>query len=247
MITLRADLHIHTLLSPCGDLEMTPAAIVGQALAKGLQIIGIADHNSTRQAPLVSKIGTARGLLVLCGAEVTTREEVHCLAYFPDDPARETFQKFLDRRLPDIACDPYRFGHQVQVDEQENIVFTEKRLLIAAIDAGIDETEAEVHRLGGIFIPAHIDRPRFSLISQLGFIPSGLKADALEVTAAMPGNQILNSCPGSHAAAMIAGSDAHCLRQIGSRSTKFIVREATFRELSLALKGAGGRSIKIIS
>ena len=31
----RADLHIHTALSPCGADEMTPAAIVATALAQG--------------------------------------------------------------------------------------------------------------------------------------------------------------------------------------------------------------------
>ena len=30
----RADMHIHSVLSPCGDIEMSPSAIVAQAKAK---------------------------------------------------------------------------------------------------------------------------------------------------------------------------------------------------------------------
>ena len=43
----KADMHIHSVLSPCGDIEMSPSAIVAQAKAKGLDIIGLTDHNST--------------------------------------------------------------------------------------------------------------------------------------------------------------------------------------------------------
>ena len=37
----KADLHIHTVLSPCGDLEMSPTAIVERALSRGLDMIAI--------------------------------------------------------------------------------------------------------------------------------------------------------------------------------------------------------------
>ena len=80
---IRADLHIHTVLSPCGDLDMSPANIIGMALQKGLSLIGISDHNSTRQAPVIQQLGEQQGLRVLCGTEVNTAEEVHALAYFP--------------------------------------------------------------------------------------------------------------------------------------------------------------------
>ena len=49
---IRADLHIHTVLSPCGDLEMSPENILHFAQIQGLNMIGITDHNSTRQAPI---------------------------------------------------------------------------------------------------------------------------------------------------------------------------------------------------
>ena len=80
---IRADLHIHTVLSPCGDLDMSPANIIGMALQKGLSLIGISDHNSTRQAPVIQQLGERQGLRVLCGTEINTAEEVHALASLP--------------------------------------------------------------------------------------------------------------------------------------------------------------------
>ena len=93
---IRADLHIHTVLSPCGDLDMSPANIIGMALQKGLSLIGISDHNSTRQAPVIQQLGEQQGLRVLCGTEVNTAEEVHALAYFPTLERLTAFQHFLD-------------------------------------------------------------------------------------------------------------------------------------------------------
>jgi len=56
MKTYRADLHIHSVLSPCGDLDMSPVNIVEEASRKGLDIIGITDHNTTRHTGLVKRL-----------------------------------------------------------------------------------------------------------------------------------------------------------------------------------------------
>ena len=85
MTPFKADLHIHTVLSPCGDLEMSPSAIVSRALARGLDMIAITDHNTTRQVKVTQKIGRASGLFVLGGVEVTSQEEAHCLSFFETD------------------------------------------------------------------------------------------------------------------------------------------------------------------
>src|SRR5664279_1554325 len=125
----RADLHIHTVLSPCGDLEMSPGNIVSAAALKGLDIIGITDHNSTRHCDLVARMGAKKGIYVIQGVEVTTKEEVHCLAFFENTDTLQKFQEFLDASLPEIKNDPSIFGYQVQVDEDENVVYEETRLL----------------------------------------------------------------------------------------------------------------------
>ena len=77
MKEFRVDLHLHTCLSPCGSLEMSPQRIVETALERGLDAIAVTDHNSTLQCPEIQALGKERGLTVFAGAEVTTREEAH--------------------------------------------------------------------------------------------------------------------------------------------------------------------------
>ena len=152
----KADLHIHSVLSPCGDLEMSPSAIIAEAKSKGLNIIGISDHNSTRNALVASKIGQKNDVFVLCGAEVTTKEEVHCLCFMPDENTLLEFQNFLDSKYIFFQNDPDKFGYQLVVDEDENIVDQIDTLLINAIDCGIEDLQKKVYELNGILIPRHL-------------------------------------------------------------------------------------------
>ena len=99
---IRADLHIHTVLSPCGDLEMSPENILYFAQVQGLNMIGITDHNSTRQAPIIRDYGKTKGIFVLTGAEICSKEEVHALTFFETDEQLTIFQHYLDVHLPDI-------------------------------------------------------------------------------------------------------------------------------------------------
>jgi PHP family Zn ribbon phosphoesterase len=216
---VKADLHVHTVLSPCGDLDMTPRDIIAEAKRKGIGIIGITDHNSTRQAPVVQECGRREGILVLAGAEVNTREEVHCLAFLPDRERLDEFQRYLDRHLPDIPNDPSHFGYQVVVDADERVLHEERRLLLSAIDQGIEEVEAFVHRLGGLFIPAHVNKSRSSILSQLGFIPPSLACDALEVSPHVTPARFLAGNPRLRHYPLIHSSDAHYLPDIGKACT----------------------------
>ncbi|MDP2891085.1 MAG: PHP domain-containing protein, partial [Bacteroidota bacterium] len=182
MKSFRTDLHIHTVLSPCGDLEMSPARIVSLAKKRGLDIIGITDHNSTKQCELVRELGKRLGLKVIRGCEMTSREEVHCLGFFEDFDAMNEFQDFLDLHLTIIPNKPSLFGYQAVVDEFDYILEEQANYLGASLDISIEEVEQKVHELSGIFIPAHIDRPRNSLYSQLGFFPPELKVEALQIS-----------------------------------------------------------------
>ena len=235
MPTFKADLHIHTLLSPCGSLEMSPANIVSAAKKAGLDIIGITDHNTTRQCREVFRIGKEEGMTVFCGAEVTSKEEAHCLVFFGSFDELDVFQKFLDEKLPDIKNDPDKFGDQVWVDENEMIAGEEPRLLISALDATVEEIEKKVHQLNGIFIPAHIDRPLYSIISQLGFIPDNLQADALEISDISKKDMLteMYSIPGK--TFFITSSDAHYPNQIGTRYTELKMPEPIFEEFRRVL------------
>ena len=228
---LRADLHIHTLLSPCGSLEMSPDRIVREAKKRGLDIIGITDHNTTRQCREVVRIGEAEGLKVICGAEVTTQEEAHCLAFFENFELLDAFQEYLDLHLPDIKNSPDKFGDQVWVDSNEMIAGEEERLLISALDVSVEEIEKRVHELKGIFIAAHIDRPSYSLISQLGFIPKTLKLDGVELMDISKREEVIKAHSLPENLVFITSSDAHYPHQIGTRFVELQMKEATFEEL----------------
>ena len=243
MQTFSADLHVHTLLSPCGDLEMSPANIVETAARKQIDILGITDHNSTKHGPLIKRIAEKYGIFVLCGAEVTTKEEIHCLTFFENIDKLTLFQQYLDAHMGDVKNNTQKFGYQVVLDENEMIVEEVDKLLIAAIDQNIDEVEEMAHSLGGLFIPAHIDRPAYSLLGQLGFLPPGLKVDALEISKNTSEAELLNVYPDLAGYTFIQSSDAHFPEQIGARVTRFELKTRSFEEISMALKGADGRRV----
>jgi hypothetical protein len=220
---------------------MSPVNIVSEAAIRGLDIIGITDHNTTRHCALIKKLASEKGIYVMQGAEITTKEEVHCLAFFENTDELIELQQFLDTNLPDILNDSEKFGYQLQVDEYDKVVYEEKKLLVNAISKTFEETEAFVHNLNGLFIPAHINKTKNSIYSQLGFLPPNMKADALEITTLPSTVQFIYSHPEIKAFPLIRNSDAHFPDQIGAATTTFYINEASFSEIRLALKGENGR------
>lgn len=243
MTPFKADLHIHTVLSPCGDLEMSPSAIVQRALARGLDMIAISDHNTTRQVKVTQKIGRDNGLFVLGGVEVTSQEEAHCLAYFENDAQLDEFQEFLDEHLPPIPNDEDRFGYQLIVDENDEIVGEEEYHLLNGIDVDIDGIYEEVHRIGGLFVPAHVNKGTTSLTSQLGFVPPDLKADGLEINRFTTKEEMLKKFAYLKRFNFITDSDAHFIDNIGDVYNVLYMEHRTFDEFRKALKGEDGRYI----
>ncbi|MDL2251295.1 PHP domain-containing protein [Odoribacter sp. OttesenSCG-928-J03] len=236
MKTYRADLHIHTVLSPCGDLEMSPANIIRIAKEKGLDIIGITDHNSTRQAKIIRDYGAENGIFVLTGAEVTTSEEAHCLAFLPGDKELDAFQLYLDEHLPMIKNNPDKFGYQVVVDVNDEILYQEEKLLIPGLNQSVEEVCKKVKELNGIFIPAHIDKKMYSILSQLGFIPKKLAYDALELsrhtnyTDFVAVHSYLKNVP------FIQSSDSHYPNEIGSIYTELKMNNLSFENILCAVR-----------
>jgi len=231
----RADLHIHSVLSPCADLEMSPVNIVNRAKSVGLDIIAVTDHNSTLHGPLVRKIAERLGILAVFGAEVTTREEVHCVCLFEDNASRLKLQEYIEENIQKVPNNPDIFGYQVVVNEQEEIIEEVEYLLHGALSKGINDVEAFVHGNGGLFIPAHADRPKYSLTSQLGFVPPDLKYDAIELSKYTTEEKFLASNPFVTRKRFVRSSDAHMLDQIGTISTTFLMNDLSFEELKLAI------------
>ncbi len=245
MNSYKADLHTHTVLSPCGSLEMSPQNIIKRCKEEKIEILGITDHNSTRNCKAVEDLAKSNDILVLKGAEVTTKEEIHCLAFFEKDDELFDFQKYLEEHLPMVKNDVNKFGYQVVVDKNENILAQEDKLLITALDVSLIQVEKKVHSLDGLFIPAHIDRKSYSIISQLGFIPTGLEIDALELSKYASRKEFLEKNNYLADYSFIQSSDAHFLENIGDAYTSFQVLDKSFHEVKLALKAINGRKVLI--
>ncbi|MDP3436720.1 MAG: PHP-associated domain-containing protein [Bacteroidales bacterium] len=233
---MKADLHIHTTLSPCGDIEMTPVAIIAKAKEMGLDLIGITDHNSTLQAREIRRVGLLAGVVVLCGAEITTREEVHVLAFVEGDDSLDKLQEWLTANLIVVPNNPDIFGYQLVVNQNEDVVYQEDNLLIGAIDKSIEEVEEFVHSLGGIFIPAHIDKQQNSVISQLGFLPTHLNVDALELSSNVNIEDFKKRNSYIAKKPFIQSSDAHYVDDIGKVYTELNTDGSTFEQIKSAIK-----------
>ena len=242
----KADLHIHTLLSPCGDLDMTPDEIIRLAKERSLDIIGITDHNTTKHGKLTREYGRHAGIFVLTGVEVTTKEEAHCLSFFDTDETLDDFENYLQENLPDIMNVVEKFGYQVQIDREQNIIYEEPKFLPSALLKTIEEVAAKVHALNGLFIPAHIDRPKFSIPSQLGFIPFDLDVDAVEISHNTTSEKYISKNKYLKQKTFIQSSDAHYPQQIGSAFCYFNIENPSFEEIKFALHKKNGRNVVIV-
>jgi PHP family Zn ribbon phosphoesterase len=239
-----ADLHVHTCLSPCGELSMSPAGIVEAARAKGINVLGVCDHNSARNAPYVVRAARGSGVVILPGMEVCSREEVHVVTLFETTEAALAMQETVYAAL-EGKNNPGVFGMQVVANELGEVEDFEERLLIGATTLSIDAIAARVRELGGLVIPAHIDRQAYGLVGQLGFIPPGLDADALEISYRIKAAQARATIPGTEAFPLVTGSDAHDLPDLGRAVTRFHLETRTLAEIRMALRGEGGRRVEI--
>ncbi len=241
MNKFRADLHIHTLLSPCASLEMTPQTIVERAKAGGLHIIGITDHNSTKHGLLVKKLAEKEGIFTLTGVEITTKEEVHCLAFFELPEQLSQFQIYIDENMTRIPNPDGYFGYQPVIDEDENILELVSYFLPAALKVGIEKIQKRAYELNGIFIPAHVDRSVNGILSHLGFIPPSLKYDALGLSRHATEKHVKEQYVIQNKTAFIRNSDAHYPEQIGEIYTVFNLEEISFSEIKKALNQQDNR------
>jgi 3',5'-nucleoside bisphosphate phosphatase len=237
-----ADLHIHTGLSPCAADEMTPRANVRAAVSNGLAMIAICDHNTAGNTLATQQAAGSR-LTVLAGMEVTTAEEVHVLGIFPDAASAERAGQEVRATLPEAdGLYQERFGDQQLMDKNGQVVGAECRMLAAASTFGLSDTVALIHRHDGIAIAAHVNRPSFSVISQLGLFPTEAGFDAIEVFSA-PGFPSRTAELAGYDLSILASSDSHFLADIGCVRTKLEMHAPTFEELGLALRGIDGRRV----
>ncbi len=241
---VRADLHVHTVASPCAELEMLPPLIVERAMAIALDMVAITDHNTACNAGAVMRAARGLPLVVLPGMEVQTREEVHLLCLFEGLDEALDWQQRVYTALPPLSNRADVFGVQLVVDHRGDLIRLNDRLLLTSTTLSVEEVVREVTALGGLTIAAHVDRPSYSLLASLGFVPEGSGLAGVEL--AHPAAWW--STPGSESRlgglACTSSSDAHRLSDLQVRMS-LDVAEPSLSELRLALQGVGGRCVHL--
>lgn len=240
--TFRAELHVHTVLSPCAGVEMIPPLIITEAELRGIDLIAITDHNASANIAAVQAAAQGSRVQVLPGMELQTVEEVHMLCLFDTLEAIQAFQQQVDQRLPDLPNRPDFFGEQFVVDETGDFIRREPRLLLASASITLDEAVQLVHTFGGLAIPAHIDRRAYGLIANLGFIPPLTPFDALEISRKLDIEQAALVIPGSQRFPLLQSGDVHYLADfLGGVYLR--MTEPTISEIRRAFNQQDGRSI----
>lgn len=215
---MKFDLHIHSCLSPCASLEMSPGDIVRRARDAGMDGIAITDHNSALNAPAMAVRAAEAGLPCLFGLEVQTAEEVHTLALFDTLGQARAMTDWVYAAMPKRVNDPDTFGDQPILSAEsaeDEIADLEWRILAMGCRRTIPETAEKTHGLGGLYIAAHIDRPNYSVLASLGAVPSAPDGapyfDAVEFSRTADESLWL---PKAEGYAVTRSSDAHNLDDV---------------------------------
>ncbi|MGC9358920.1 MAG: PHP domain-containing protein [Anaerolineae bacterium] len=243
---LLADLHVHSVASACAEIEMTPPLIVRRALQLGLGIVAITDHNSALNVAAAREVARGSGLTVWAGLEVQTREEAHIVCLFDEVNQAKALQETVEAHLPDEANPEEFFGMQLVVDARGELVRKDEQLRQVACDLSVEDTVALTRDLAGVAIAAHVDRPSYSLLASLGFVPEDLDLVALEVSQAIPLDEVPTKMARWARWAWTRSSDAHTLAQM-LPCMVLEVSEPTVAEFELALRQESGRNVTLVA
>lgn len=244
MNEFRADLHIHTCLSACAEVEMIPPLIVDEALRKGLHIIAVTDHNAVGNAAAVMEAAAGSGLWVVPGMELQCQEEVDALCLFDTLEQAQAWEAQVRAVALPFRHDAERFGPQYRVDAEGDFIAEDDSFYQGPAQIPLEEAAAAVHALGGLFIPAHIERPMKGLLGVLGLWPPQLRADAAELSPNLRPSAARQRFRLPPELPLITSSDAHWLAVIGSVMTIFVLEgPPSIAGLRQALRGEGGQRV----
>lgn len=236
MIHLSYDLHIHSCLSPCGDNDMTPANIAGMAAVKGLDLIALTDHNTSRNCAPFLKMADTYGVIALPGMELCTDEDVHVVCLFPDLYAAMDFDRYVYDRMMKIKNKEHIFGEQLLYNEKDEIIGKEPHLLVVNTSIDFEDVYDLTEERGGVMIPAHIDKSANSLISNLGFVPPDSRFTCAEVKNLSKLAELKKTNPYLDNCRIISSSDAHYLEDINEPEHTIQVKSRAISDIIQALK-----------
>jgi hypothetical protein len=241
LINFVAELHIHTVLSPCAAVEMIPPLIIQEAVSKGINLLAVTDHNSIANVAAVMEAASGSGITVLPGIEMQTREEIHSIILFDVISQADAFYTAILPSFPDIKNNIDFFGEQFVVDATGEFIRREDRLLIASSRLSLKEAWHLANQHGGWLIPAHVNRDAFGLLPVLGLIPTDIELETLEVSSHQSIDAIREKFPQIRNFHLIQNGDAHMLEEIRGYSI-FKMKAPSISEMKKALNLKDGRS-----
>ena len=207
------DLHIHSVLSPCADILMTPGNIIKKAIEKNIDVISITDHNSIKNVKSAREISAGKKIKIIPGIEVQSKEDIHLLSYFENLKDLNSYYELVYEGLNNIKNDEEKFGHQIIVDKNDQFIDKEEKLLMNSTNYSLNELVKLTNKFNGIPVPSHADRS-FGLIKNLGFIPEELNIKFIELNFNKTILQYYNQYPYLKKFQLINNSDSHFLNQI---------------------------------
>ena len=245
------DLHIHTVLSPCSELDMGAPEIVARCREEGISVVAATDHNHIGNAPALrraaneaNEAGEIEAPIVLSGMEVQSMEDIHVVLIFPDHGMATEFKEWLWLKMRPIPNNEDVFGYQLIIDHENNVVEQEPILLIQGAQYSVDEIAERGMACGALLIPAHLDRPAFSYESVLGQLPESFPCSAIELSPGVSHTDLLKWKERYPDRTIVRSSDAHKISSISrSRCTPMLLAEPSFEEIELALQNRMGRKI----
>lgn len=221
---------------------MDPPRIFAHAEELGLSVIAVTDHNCTANLPAFLE-DPPQSLWIIPGMELQTKEEVHLVCLFPTLEEAMACGADVDRRLPNLSDLTLKsHGEQTVLDRSGKTLGEVGKSLFSSIDLGLSESFALIRSYNGICYPAHVDRPSFGIIGQLGFIPPDLPIETVEISYRMDGSAGKTRYPKYQC---IQSSDAHQLIDMGRGCSLLRLVEPTWSELRMALERRNGRGIEV--
>lgn len=225
---IKYDLHIHSALSPCADDNMTPSNIVGFAKLQGLDAVAIADHNAIANVKVAMDVGDAFDVVVVPAMELQTAEDIHILCLFEKFEDLQSFYNCIN--FADIQNRAEIFGEQLILDEDDNVLGKEQRMLLVASGVSVEEVVSLAKQHNGIAVAAHIDREENGMVAILGTVTEDFSVVEISATAT---KQIQCYTTGRK---VITNSDAHTLEDIGVACGQLEVVERSAKGILQALR-----------
>lgn len=219
------DLHIHTALSPCADVLMSPNNILNMSFLKELNIIAITDHNSCLQLDVIEELKESFEMLIIPGAEIEVKEKYHVVCLFKTFDIARKFQKALNVYLDKKMHDEEIYGEQNLFDAFDDIISNYQVSLMGSSNISLKDLSKIVKGLDGRMILAHIEKYGDDIFNKLKSDYQNI-FDAIEVNASYDIKKIEEKL-NDFSYLVLRNSDAHQITDISEPINSIELEELT--------------------